>query len=193
MNKAAIRRVYLEKRMALSEAEYLMLNRQLCENFFTYVDLSFVKVLHSFLPLTEKREVDTWLIIDRIRREFPHIRLSIPRVNTKTETLEHFFYEGLHQLEKNKWGILEPKQGVPAPLDKIDLVLVPLLAFDKNGHRVGYGKGYYDKFLSACKTEASKVGLSVFDSTEYVTYDPFDVILTHCITPGECYRFRLNR
>lgn len=192
MTKQELRRLYLEKRMALSESEYFQLSRQLCENFFSYTDLSFIKIVHCFLPIVERQEPDTWLIIDRIRREFPHIRLSVPRVNHETETLENIFFEGLHQLEKNKWGILEPKQGVPTPSEKIDMVIVPLLAFDRKGHRVGYGKGYYDKFLSGCKIEVSKVGLSLFDPSAQIPSDPFDVILTHCITPGACYSFQIS-
>lgn len=189
MTKAELRKLYISKRKALSEAEYLHLNRQLCENFFMHIDLSFVRVLHCFIPITEKREVDTWLIIDRIRREFQHIRLSIPRVNESTNSLENLYYEGLHQLKKNRWGILEPYQGVPTPVEKIDMVLVPLLAFDKLGNRVGYGKGYYDWFLSFGKTELQKIGLSLFDPENYIPNEPTDVLLTQCITPSVYYQF----
>ncbi len=189
MTKQELRRHYLEKRLALSEAEYFSLSRKLCEKFFSHIDISFCKVIHCFLPIAEKREPDTWLIIDRIRREFPHIRLSVPRINTKTEVLENFFFEGLHQLEKNKWGVFEPKQGVPTPHEKIDMVLVPLVVFDLDGHRIGYGKGYYDKFLKECKTEISKIGLSMFDPFPKIPSEPFDISLTHCLTPGAYHRF----
>ncbi|MDH4058364.1 MAG: 5-formyltetrahydrofolate cyclo-ligase [Cyclobacteriaceae bacterium] len=192
MNKIELRKLYLEKRQALTEAEYLQRSHRICEFFFASIDLSFIKVLHTFLPITEKKEPDTWLIIDRIRREFPHIRLVVPRINDQQGELENFFFEGLHQLQKNKWGIDEPKQGVPAPPEKIDMVLVPLLAFDKHGNRVGYGKGYYDKFLSGCKPEVSKVGLSLFDPYENIPSDPFDVILTHCITSVAFYSFQIS-
>jgi 5-formyltetrahydrofolate cyclo-ligase len=183
MTKQELRKLYLQKRKELSEAEYLALNHRLTEVFFSSIDLSFIKVLHTFIPVVEKREPDTWLIIDRIRREFPHIRLSIPRVNTKTDQLENFYFEGLHQLKKNSWGILEPEQGIPTPPEKIDIVLVPLLAFDKSGNRVGYGKGYYDRFLATC-TQARSVGVSLFSEPVIIEgLHEADKPLDHVLTP----------
>ncbi len=189
MTKHELRQRYLKKRQSLSEAEFLQRNHALCERFFSGIDISFIKVIHVFLPLTEKHEPDTWLIIDRIRREFPLIRLSIPRVNETSNTLEHFFFEGLHQLKKNKWGILEPQQGIPTPLQKIDMVLVPLLAYDTTGHRLGYGKGYYDRFLAQCPSSTRAYGISFFPPEKQLPTHEADVRLNGCITPEGVYIF----
>lgn len=189
MTKQELRKIYLEKRQSLSEAEYGQLNFQLYQNFFSAIDLSFIKVLHIFLPIISKHEPDTWLIIDRIRREFPHIRISIPKVNNQKGELENFYFEGLHQLTTNEWGIQEPKQGIPAEPEKIDFVVVPLLAFDTRGYRVGYGKGYYDKFLSQCKPETRKVGISLFPPVEVLPIDDWDVPLHSCVTAAEVFEF----
>ncbi len=190
MTKQELRQLYLQKRQALSEAEYAKLNFQLYQNFFANVDISFIKVLHTFLPITSKKEVDTWLIIDRIRREYPHIRISIPKVNNKTGELENFYFEGLHQLATNEWGIQEPKQGVPTESQKIDLVLVPLLALDQSGQRVGYGKGYYDKFLSTCRTDCKKIGISLFGVEDKIKdINISDVALNQCVTPSMVLSF----
>lgn len=189
MTKSELRKLYLQKRRELTESEYLALNHRLTEVFFSSVDLSFINVLHTFLPVVEKREPDTWLIIDRIRREFPHIRLSIPRVNPETDQLENFYFEGLHQLKKNSWGILEPTQGIPTPPEKIDMVLVPLLAFDKNGNRVGYGKGYYDRFLATC-ANAQSIGISLFSAPEIIEgLHETDKTLDHVLTPQSIRTF----
>lgn len=189
MTKAELRKTYLQKRTQLSEAEYLQLSHQLCENFFAHIDLSFVKVLHTFIPIEKNREPNTWLLIDRIRREFPQVRLSVPRVKADGE-LENFFFEGLHQLVLNNWGILEPKQGVPTETSKIDTVLVPLLAFDQQGNRVGYGKGFYDKFLSSCKVGSRFIGLSLFEPAEQIDdIMEYDEPLTECVTPASTYNF----
>jgi 5-formyltetrahydrofolate cyclo-ligase len=168
MTKQVLRKIYLAKRAALSEAEYLHMNRQICNQFFVNIDLNFIKVIHTYLPIVSKREPDTWLIIDRLRREYPHIRIAIPKVNHEKDELEHYFFEGLHQLKTNSWGIQEPKQGVPCELVKIDLVLVPLLAYDKQGHRLGYGKGYYDKFLPLCKKDCKKIGISFCEAENLI-------------------------
>jgi len=189
MTKQELRKIYLEKRQALSAAEYGQLNFQLYQNFFSSIDLSFTKVLHTFLPITSKNEPDTWLIIDRIRREFPHVRISIPRVNSQKGELENFYFEGLHQLTTNEWGIQEPKQGIPTEPEKIDFVVVPLLIFDKKGYRIGYGKGYYDQFLSQCQPKTKKVGISLFPPVESLPVEAHDVQLNYCITPSGMYEF----
>lgn len=190
MTKAELRKEYLERRKSITESAYFQLNRAITERFFSSTDLSFVKVVHSFLPIAANREFDTWLILDRIRREFPHVRLSIPRINKSTGLLDNFYFEGLHQLESNNWGIQQPRQGIPTEHEKIDLVLVPLLAFDKTGHRVGYGKGYYDKFLATCRHDCQKVGVSFFSPIEKIAdTSSTDYRLTSCLTPERKFTF----
>ncbi|MBL7870219.1 MAG: 5-formyltetrahydrofolate cyclo-ligase [Cyclobacteriaceae bacterium] len=188
MKKEELRKIYLAKRKALSESERLNLSRDLCDLFFSSIDLSFIKVIHIYLPIESKQEPDTWLIIDRIRREFPHILLSIPII--QANKIESIYFEGLHQLEKNSWGILEPKQGVPTPIENIDLVIVPLLAFDKSGHRVGYGHGFYDRFLKDCRSDCKKIGLSFFLPEEKIEdSNQFDTPLHIAFTPIKAYSF----
>ena len=75
----------------------------------------------------------------------------------------YFLFENHSQLEINALGIPEPKRGKSVKIKDLDIILVPLLAFDKNGHRVGYGKGYYDKLLRKCSPTAIFIGLSLFD------------------------------
>ncbi|MCB0487072.1 MAG: 5-formyltetrahydrofolate cyclo-ligase [Cyclobacteriaceae bacterium] len=189
MTKSEIRSSYLVKRDSLSESDYLLSCQKIAQQFFLSFDLSFVKVIHTFLPMVHKHEPDTWLIIERLRREFPHIRLSIPKINLKSDSLENFYFEGLHQLAENNWGIKQPKQGVPTDSEKVDMVLVPLLAFDDHGHRVGYGKGYYDKFLSTCRPDCIKIGLSLFPASERIPSEPQDIALNWCITPDAVLKF----
>ena len=190
MLKEEIRKIYLQKRLSLSESEYAQLNFQIYQIFFSAVDLSRIHTLHTFLPLAKNREPDTWMIIDRIRREFPHIRISVPRVNESTLTLDNYYFEGLHQLEQNKWGIPEPRQGIPTDPEKIDLVLVPLLMFDDQGHRVGYGKGFYDKFLTTCRPDCQRIGISFFPPVERIEgINVFDMPLHGCVTPATYYSF----
>lgn len=170
--------------MDLSDAAYLQLNQQLCDNFFNSTDLSGIQVLHAFLPIEKTKEVNTWLIIDRITKEFPTIQISIPKVNSQPGKIDNYYFEGRHQLERNTWDIPEPKHGIPTPAAKIDAVLVPLLAFDKQGNRVGYGGGFYDRFLVTCRTDCKKIGLSFFEMEEKIDdLDENDVPVNLIITP----------
>lgn len=190
MIKAELREIYLRERKSISSTELHQRSFNIYQQFFSYVDLSFTRIVHTFIPIAKNREPDTWLIIDRIRREFPHIRLSVPKINTTTHSLQNFFFEGLHQLEENKMGIKQPKQGVPTESQKIDLVLVPLLIFDEQGNRVGYGKGYYDKFLATCRPDCQKIGISIFPPVQSIQdTDEYDFKLTACVTPEKIYQF----
>ena len=70
------------------------------------------------------------------------------------------------------------------------MVLVPLLCFDESGHRVGYGKGFYDRFLTKCRPDTQKVGLSYFPPVKEITdADSFDIRLDLCLTPEKVWRF----
>ena len=189
MTKDELRKLYLDKRRSLSDSEHALLSKTLCDSFFLSVDLSAIRVVHLFLPIRKNREPDTFLILDRMRREFPGVQLSIPRVNPQSGLLENFFWEGADQIKENTWGIPEPIGGNPTPAEMIDLVLVPLLAFDLAGHRVGYGRGYYDRFLSACRFDCKKVGLSFFPPVVEIASDEHDQKLDMAITPGKEYSF----
>ena len=190
MTKEELRKRYADKRKKLTPTECAHLNLQLYQFFFSNIDLSFIKIIHCYLPIIKNNEPDTWMIIDRIRREFPHVKISVPRVRAD-KTLESFYFEGLHQLQINAWGIQEPKQGIPTPEEKIDLVIVPLLAIDQHGHRVGYGKGYYDRFLKKCNKNCKTIGLSFFKPVELISdVDENDVALTSCIDPFRVHHFQ---
>jgi 5-formyltetrahydrofolate cyclo-ligase len=184
MLKDQVRKLYLQKRIGLSDAEFQRLNQRIVGHFFS-LDLSSIKVLHTFLPIEKQKEVNTWPIIERIRKQFPQIQISIPRINNQTSAIENFYYEGTDQLEKNTWGILEPKSGIPTPTGKIDAVMVPLLAFDRNGNRVGYGRGFYDKFLA--DLNCKKIGLSFFPPVKSIEgMNDRDIPIDIVVTPEGC-------
>lgn len=188
MKKEELRKIYLAKRKALSSAEHSQLSQRLCDQFFNVMDLSQVGVLHIYLPIEAKREPDTWLITNRIQKDFPHIRIVIPRVNH--DEMESIEYEGPAQLKKNEWQIWEPQYGKPVNSKEIDLLIIPLLVFDVQGHRIGYGKGYYDRFLKTCGPNCDKVGLSFFDPEPIIEEKSVnDVSLDACLTPEYCFRF----
>lgn len=187
MNKAGLRKQALAERNAIPEGLWLEKSRSLCDHFFTGFDLNFIRTIHLFLPLTARREPDLWPLIDRLRREFPHIRLSVPRI--KGEELESIYFEGLHQLEKNSFGIQEPKKGSETPVEKIDMVLVPVLMADRKGNRLGYGKGYYDRFLKNCRQDCIRAGVSLTEPVDVIPAEPHDVPLTHLVTPTGVIRF----
>ena len=72
----------------------------------------------------------------------------------------------------------------------IDVVFIPLLAYDAKGHRIGYGKGFYDRFLQQCKPETLKIGLSFFEAeTSIIPHEFTDISLDFCVHPKGIYQF----
>ena len=189
MTKRELRKLYIAKREALSDKDYLEYNEQICDTFFQSVDLSQVKHLHIFLPMIRKREVDTMMIIDRLQEAYPLIKIAVPRMKSNSE-LESYYYEGPSQLMINSWGIQEPKEGELVDPTHIDVTIVPLLAFDLQGQRVGYGKGYYDDFLAQCRADCRKIGVSMFDPERKIEDASLsDVQLDQVITTRSVFDF----
>jgi 5-formyltetrahydrofolate cyclo-ligase len=190
MIKATLRKVYQEKRQMLDTTEYQVLNDLLCENFFKRVDLSGVKLLHTFLPVAHNKEPDTWLIIHRTRQNHPNIRIAVPRISGDGQTLDTVMMDQDSAMQPNRWGISEPIGGLTIDPIEIDVVLVPLLAFDMTGNRVGYGKGFYDKFLPRCKPGCRRIGVSFFEPVNKISdTDAFDQRLTAALTPHDWFVF----
>ena len=189
MTKQEIRSHYLWLRHALTDLEFNQFSKNLSDIFFSSTDLSLINTLHIFLPINSKKEPNAWLIIDRLSEEFPSIRISVPKMASES-TLRNFYFEGRNQIKENRWKIPEPQFGEITPTNKIDVVVVPLLAFDLKGNRVGYGKGFYDRFLKECRPDCKKVGLSFFDPVKLISdIDRHDVKLSQCITPEKNYTF----
>jgi 5-formyltetrahydrofolate cyclo-ligase len=92
--------------------------------------------------------------------------------------------------EENEYGIAEPVGGEEIHPEDLDAVFVPLLCFDEKGYRVGYGKGFYDRFLSSCREDVIRIGFSYFDPVPSIDdINDFDVPLNLCITPNKLYEF----
>lgn len=143
---------------------------------------------HIFLPIVEHKEVDTEFILHLLSGKDKEIVVSESDFGTLQMT--HYLLTDNTKFRKNEYNIPEPVDGLEVPVKKIDVVFVPLLAFDKLGNRVGYGKGFYDTFLLECKPETIKIGLSFFEAEDLID-DVFegDVKLDFCVTPNHVYKF----
>jgi len=190
MTKSELRKSFLARRLSLTNAEREIASAQIAAGFFSAFDLAKVGVLHCFVPIQRFAEVDTRPIFQRLWVEFPHIQTVVPRVNHETEELESLRYGADVPLAENKWQIGEPLHDERVEPTEIDVVLVPLLCFDLKGHRVGYGRGYYDRFLRSCRTDCAKIGLSIFPPVEKIE-DPHegDFRLSACVTREQFYEF----
>ncbi|WP_034920127.1 5-formyltetrahydrofolate cyclo-ligase [Gillisia sp. CAL575] len=143
---------------------------------------------HLFLSITEKKEIDTEFILHILQGKDKNVILS--KSDFKTRKLNNFLLTDSTVIRKNEWNIPEPVDGIEISSEKIDVVFVPLLAFDLNGHRLGYGKGFYDIFLASCKPNVIKVGVSFFEAENSIPgLETSDIALDFCVTPHKTYIF----
>ena len=143
---------------------------------------------HLFLTIEEQKEINTEYILQILAGKDKEIVIS--KCDFATLGMTHFLLTDNTKIKKNSYNVPEPVDGLEVPDAKIDVVFVPLLAYDKQGNRVGYGKGFYDNFLSKCKLETFKIGLSFFPPEEKIeNVSANDVKLDFCVTPEEIIKF----
>ncbi len=183
--KAVLRALYRTQRQALSESAVEQLSQQIAAQFFT---LPIPTHLHVFLPIAHQHEVDTWPIINQLWQSYPQVQIAVSVTDAPNQQLIHYPLTSTTLLVPNRWGIPEPQPGSALPIHpaSFDRVLVPLLAVDGQGHRVGYGGGYYDRFLAQCRPDCQKVGVSLFGPVGVIEdAERTDVPLDACIFPAK--------
>ncbi len=188
--KKDLRKAFLEKRKALSEREIEGFSKKIHDWFFRSIAVHSYNMIHTFLPIKQNNEVDTWLIIKTLQRDFS-TNIVIPKSH-EDGTMSNYLLTKETVFEENKWKIQEPARNSElfTQNSELNLVLIPLLCFDKKGYRVGYGKGYYDRFLAECRPDVLKVGLSIFEPVEAISdVDTFDIKMDYCITPNRIWNF----
>ena len=180
--KNELRKKYKLLRKTLSEDQKddfsnVIFNK--CASKFNLED----KNISIFLPINKFNEINTWHFLDNLNGHF-----YVPVVQNKI--LRHIKFENKAQLKTSDWGILEPSYGEEVNPKKFDFVIVPLLAYDFKGNRIGYGAGYYDSFLKKCNANCIFIGVSFFEpeSNLFETY-PTDIPIQYCVTPHEIHEF----
>ncbi|UPQ80610.1 5-formyltetrahydrofolate cyclo-ligase [Flavobacterium azooxidireducens] len=187
MHKKELRLHYKSLRAALSEQEIEEKSMAIA-NQLLRLNCWDKTYYHLFLTIEELKEVDTEFILQILAGKDKEI--VIAKSDFETRKMTHFLLTDNTKIKKNEYNIPEPMNGLEVPVSMIEVVFVPLLAFNLQGHRVGYGKGFYDQFLAECNPETIKIGLSFFEAEEKIE-DVFesDIPLNYCVTPSKIYQF----
>lgn len=187
MSKKELRKVYKKLRQELSENTIDELSLSI-SNQVLKLPIWNYSFYHIFLAIEEHKEVNTDFILNILSGKDKNILIS--KSDFQSGSMMHFLLTDNTVIKKNSYNIPEPVDGIEILDDKVEVVFIPLLAFDSKGNRVGYGKGFYDRFLAKCKPETIKVGLSFFEAeTEIKDVFETDVLLDYCVTPKQIYTF----
>ncbi|MDC7995120.1 5-formyltetrahydrofolate cyclo-ligase [Altibacter sp. HG106] len=186
MDKIEIRKHYKARRAALSEdscedQSLLIANKTLQLPIWekTY--------FHLFLSMPTQKEVNTEYLLHILQGKDKSVVLS--KSDFTHLEMQHYLLQEHTKITVSSFGIPEPQDGITIAPNLLDVVFVPLLAFDASGHRLGYGKGFYDRFLAQCRTDCLRVGLSYFEAEATLPHEATDIPLHFCVTPKKIYRF----
>lgn len=175
-----LRELYKDKRKALSVDECVHLSHKITNNFLGYF-MFHKKIIDCFLPIHRYREVETRPLIDRLRRRNT---VCVPVSNFELNSMEHTIIDEHIQFQENSHGIPEPTYGTNVKVEDIQVVIIPLLVVDQHGNRLGYGKGFYDRFLAECSPKTIFIGLTMFDIHEDLkNVQSFDIPLHYVVNP----------
>lgn len=191
MKKSDIRISFKEKRLQLTTAQIEKMD-DLMLIHFQKLTIDIPALIMTYSPIKKLKEFDPQSITDYCYFKNPDQQLFYPVVGEKDKNCEMraVIVDDNTFFETNKYGIDEPVDGIDMIPSEIDMFIVPLLAFDKKGNKVGYGKGYYDRFLKQCRKDCIKIGFSYFDAVEKIEdLDRYDIKLDYCITPGRVFTF----
>tara|TARA_A100001011_G_scaffold187478_1_gene196023 strand:- start:19780 stop:20358 length:579 start_codon:yes stop_codon:yes gene_type:complete len=185
LSKIEAREKYRNLRKQLSELEIFDMSVEIANNLLKF-NIWELKTFHLFMTIDENKEVDTKPIFDLLIGKGKEI--IIPKININSNTLDSFIFDQKTVFEISNLRIPEPKNGIVFN-GKIDVVILPLLVYDLDGNRIGYGKGFYDNFISNLKSEPLKIGVSYFSPEKSLECNNHDINLDYCITPNKIFSF----
>lgn len=189
MIKYELRKLYKTKRLSLNKEIRIIYDTQILEQFKSIIPKVPITIL-TFAPIEKWNEPNVNIITDYLQNRGLISTLAFPKIHADNNSFDAIVVNNDTTFDVHDFDINEPKNGNIISPKEIDIVLVPLLAFDKNGYRVGYGKGMYDKYLQECRKDVLKIGISYFPPIESISdTDKYDIPLDYCVTPEKCYKF----
>lgn len=178
--KAELRQKLKAQRAALDSTKYQELSRIIIKKCSKIIPWQTTKKIHMYLPVQERREVDTWSLLELA---FEKGLMAVVPVMYEGEMLA-MPVKPETTWRKNQLGIPEPVATKPLGSDaRFDVIIVPMLGFDRARHRIGNGGGHYDRFL-ASQAGAMKIGLSYEDCCcgDEFQHEPHDIALDYVVT-----------
>lgn len=178
--KEQLRRSLKNYRSELSEETYKRQSEAILKKLRNLKEFKQARLVHCYISMNGRHEVDTHPLIKEMLNNGREV--VVPRTNLDAGTLSHYTINTMEELVTNDWGVPEPEDGRSVDPASLDLVIVPMLGADEQGNRIGYGKGFYDRFLK--EVNCPKIGLTYEQCIvdEGLPVEPFDVPLNRVVT-----------
>lgn len=174
MTKPTLRQNFLFKRTQHSQQEKREKSKNITNKLVKLQIFKKAKNIFCYISLPD--EVSTE---DLIKEYLKSKKIVVPKIKKNKIELHHL--TNWQDLKKGKWNIFEPAKHCKINPKNIDLAIIPGIVFDLNGHRLGFGKGFYDKILK--KLKCPKIGLAYnFQITKKLPIDEHDVAMDMIIT-----------
>lgn len=146
LSKKQLRAELLRQRSALNRDEFELYSKQVCNAVIESEEFNQAEVIHCYVPIISRNELNTFHILEESLSRGK--KLVVPRIKSGTTDLDHVWLKSPDVLKPNKWGVPEPESGGMVDLSELQLILVPVVGCDVHRNRIGYGKGFYDRFLA---------------------------------------------
>ncbi|MDZ7773333.1 MAG: 5-formyltetrahydrofolate cyclo-ligase [Balneolaceae bacterium] len=185
VQKERVRTSLLDRRRRITKARYRAKSEIIRERLTDMPEFQDARTVHCYVSMNDRGEPDTHPLL----REMLDAgrRVVVPVTDFDSGTLRHVELTSLEELRPNKWGVEEPEEGEEVPLPELDFIVVPMVGGDRQCNRLGYGKGFYDRFLE--RTDCFRVGL-LFEEcyVNELPADPFDVPMDAIVTDRQLVR-----
>ncbi|WP_425636258.1 5-formyltetrahydrofolate cyclo-ligase [Algoriphagus yeomjeoni] len=187
-DKHQLRVFYKKLRAAMSADEREQKSIQISQNVIDFLsERKGLTYFHLFFPISKQLEINTYPIKDYLEEIGGKIYTS--KVDSESLELKTLLLRPKTKFQLDSWGIPIPEEYEITSNELIQVVFVPLLAYDQKGNRIGFGKGFYDVFLASLDSSVIKVGLSFFPPELRISPEIHDIPLDYCITPENIITF----
>jgi 5-formyltetrahydrofolate cyclo-ligase len=187
MTKTALRKIYKEKRLAITAKDKLKWDDLMLIQLQKF-NFGNAASLFTYWPMVHEPNVQLYTAY--LKHSIIDLQIVYPVTDFNTTTMSAFAVNDDTLFTENNYGLTEPTNGQLIAPSSIDIVFVPLLVCDTAGFRVGFGKGFYDKYLAQCRKDIIKIGFNYFEPIEkIIDTNKFDIPLNYCITPQRIYEF----
>ena len=190
MTKKLMRNTMRKQLASLDEVTYNKNSKQIEDKFMKQVVASDATTIG--LTISNFPEVDTWSIIKHLWSIGR--KVVVPKCSPKDRSMDFYQIQSFDQLERVYMHLLEPnpQQSIAITPQDIDMLVVPGVAYSKEGYRIGFGGGYYDRYLTKFSGDTLSLAFDI-QVVEDVEYDVFDIPVDQIITPNEIIRCKQNR